>query len=418
MAGELVTTAEAAARLGVKRETLYAYVSRGLLRRHRSEDGRSSRFDALELDRLARQRGTRRGPAPRVGMQELVVASAVSTIAEGRIRFRGIDVSDLVGKQTFESVAQLLWTGQLPDSAPVWSAPAVTQQVVSSVAARLPPTASPADRMRVGLAAAASADPLRVDVRAEAVLVTAPVVLVALADALGQPGDGARDLPLAQRATRALAADPRWQEAIDAVLVVLADHELASSTLAARIAASTRADPYQVVLAGLAAVSGPLHGSASGQVQRLLSEAAGPEGPEVALAAWLRHSERAPGFGHPLYSDGDPRARLLLPIVRVAAGEDLPGMDVVDGVLSAMARRAPVAPNVDFALGALTFLAGLPPTSGEALFALARSAGWLAHAMEEYQEPPLRFRVRAEPLEPRSVDAELSTRSDSATSGV
>jgi citrate synthase len=406
MTRELVGATEAAARLGVKRETLYAYVSRGLLRRQPSADGRSSRFDTTDLDRLARQRGSRRGQPPRSGAPEIVVASAVTTIVDGQVRYRGRDLEELVGSQPFESVAELLWSGRLPPRAPIWSAPPAVRRVVASVVAHLPKTASPADRMRVAVAAAAAADPLRVDVRAEAVLVTAPGVLVALVDALGQSGQSCSATPVAERAASvaeraalALGAEPRWFEVVDAALVLLADHELASSTLAARVAASTRADPYQVVLAGLAVLSGPLHGSASAHVQRLLTDASAPEGPEVAIATWLRQADRVPGFGHTLYPAGDPRAQLLLPIVRSAAGEGHPGTAAVDGVLAAMARRSPTPPNIDFALGTLTFLAGLLPAVGEALFALSRASGWLAHAMEEYRETPLRFRVRAESLE-------------------
>jgi citrate synthase len=205
---------------------------------------------------------------------------------------------------------------------------------------------------------------------------------------------------LAERVAAALGAAPQWIGAIDTALVVLADHELATSTLAARVAASTRADPYQVVLAGLAAVSGPLHGSASGRVGRLLRAADDEAGPEPAIADEMRELGTVAGFGHALYPDGDPRAPLLLAAVRAVGGDGLRAIELADRVQAAVARRAAIAPNVDFALATLVLAARLPPDAGEALFALARCAGWLAHGLEEYAAPPLRYRLRATPPTP------------------
>ena len=115
---------------------------------------------------------------------------------------------------------------------------------------------------------------------------------------------------------------------------------------------------------------------------------------EAAAAEALRSSGRYPGFGHPLYPAGDPRAITLLELLREAAG-DLPGMAVTEAVLVATQRRAAIAPNVDFALAALGSVAGMPIDAGEAIFTIARTAGWLAHAIEEYGEAPARFRPRA-----------------------
>ena len=182
--------------------------------------------------------------------------------------------------------------------------------------------------------------------------------------------------------------------------MVLADHELATSTLAARVAASTRADPYQVVLAGMAAVSGPLHGSASARVGRLLRAAGEAGGPEAAIAAELRELGAVAGFGQGQYPAGDPRAPLLLAAARAAAGPTGEGAEVLEraaAVEGAVARRAAIAPNVDFGLATLVAAAGLSLEVGEALFALARTAGWVAHGLEEYAAPPLRYRLRAVP---------------------
>jgi citrate synthase len=181
---------------------------------------------------------------------------------------------------------------------------------------------------------------------------------------------------------------------LNAALVLMADHELASSTFAARVAASTRADPYAVVGAGLGPLAGPLHGGAGRATRRVLEQAAGPNGPGPALAEAMASHGIYPGFGHPLYPEGDPRARVLLDLLRSTVG-DTRSMRVVDAVLATAQSRAPIQPNVDFALAALGFTVSMPPAGEEVVMTIARTAGWLAHAMEEYGEAPLRFRPRA-----------------------
>jgi citrate synthase len=179
---------------------------------------------------------------------------------------------------------------------------------------------------------------------------------------------------------------------LDAALVLLADHELATSTLAARVAASTRADPFAVVLAGLGAVSGPLHGKAALGAHQLVEDAR--RAPAVgAVVARTLAGGRLPGFGHPVYRGVDPRARHLLD--RLA--DLLPRSEraVIDDVLAAASGLSDQPANVDFALGALASGLHMPLGATEAIFAVARIAGWIAHALEEYGEEPLRFRARA-----------------------
>jgi len=180
--------------------------------------------------------------------------------------------------------------------------------------------------------------------------------------------------------------------AVNAALVLLADHELATSTVAVRVAASTRADPYDAVLAGLGTIGGPLHAGASRLVHDLLADAA-ERGPEPALDDALRFSGHAPGFGHTLYPGGDPRATRLAELSR-RAGEAR-ARRVVDGVVDAAARQGLPLPNIDLALGSLGWTLGATGDFGETVFTVARMAGWVAHYVEELAEPPLRFRARA-----------------------
>src|SRR6202034_978849 len=132
---------------------------------------------------------------------------------------------------------------------------------------------------------------------------------------------------------------PGLMRALSAALVLLADHELAASTLAARVAASVRADPYAVVGTGLGAMSGALHGGASLGAEVMLLSARGPGDAPRVVGELLRRGERIPGLGHFVYQAGDPRAVLLLDLIRKAA-PDSDRMAVAEAVLAEARRRA------------------------------------------------------------------------------
>lgn len=404
-----LTAAEAAARLGVKPATLYAYVSRGLLGRERSPGGRTSTFDPAEVERLTRRgRAGRRGRRPAA---ELVVESAVTAIEGGALWYRGRPATELAATRTFEDVAEWLWSGRFPDpSAPPWRAGAAALAAGRRAQAALPAEALPLERLRVIAAALAAGDDLRLELRPAAVAAAGRALIAGLAGCLPRLGrPPARDAGIAARLWACLSPvgqDPALVAVLDAALVLVADHELAASTMAARVAASVRADPYAVVSAGLAAASGSLHGGASLAVEALLAEIDRPVAarPTAAsrrvkeragqlLGERLRRGERLRGFGHPLYPDGDPRAAHLLARLRQAAAGS-PRMAVVDALLAATRRRGLPPPNVDLALAALGHVAGMTRGAGEAIFAVGRAAGWLAHALEEYERAtPIRLRA-------------------------
>jgi citrate synthase len=389
-----LTTAEAAARLGVKPATLYAYVSRGLLGRERSADGRTSTFDRAELDRLARPGRARRGRRPST---ELVVPSALTAIAHGLPWYRGLAVPDLAGARGFEEVAEWLWTGRFPDPVPVWHASAGALEAGRRAQAALPPTALPLERIRVIAAALAAGDELRLELHPGAVTAAGRSLIAGLVDCLPHPGPAPEGTAIAGRLWGGLSPRdpaPGLVGVVDVALVLLADHELAASTVAARVAASVRADPYAVVSAGLATVSGTLHGGASLGIEDLLGEIDRPGDAASGVGAHLRRGERLRGFGHRLYPDGDPRARVLLAHLRRAAAGS-PRLEVVEAVLDTTGRRGLPAPNVDFALAAVAHVTGMTRGAGEAVFAVARTAGWIAHALEEYdRNTPIRPRAR------------------------
>ncbi|SNY45641.1 citrate synthase family protein [Paractinoplanes atraurantiacus] len=404
---DTLTTEQVAERLGVKPATIYAYVSRGLLRSVRNGDGKVSLFARAEVEAFeAKRKG---GGTP--GIQ-----TGLTLISDGRLFYRGHDATELAATASFESVANLLWTGTLEHTA--LAPPLDLLELAVAVTAPLPPAARHTDRLRVIAAAAAAADPLRFDITPAAVVTTGRALLATMVAALPIPprtapppttrgGGEITQLPArAQDEAAATSAGPHpdlaaelWvrltggrgtpadHEVLNAALVLLADHDIAASTLAARVAASTRAHPYAVVGAGLAALDGPLHGAASGLAHELLTDALSRRAPVEAVAARLRAGETIPGFGHRLYPDGDPRAKVLLGLLG-----DGPAAICAEEIAEAMRDRSGVHPNVDLALAALTLDRGMPPDAGETIFAVARTAGWLAHALEEYGDRPSRFR--------------------------
>ena len=328
---DYLTAAEAARRLGVKPATLYAYVSRGVLSRVRAPDGRTSLFGAEEVEQLAR-RGRPRRPA---GVADITVESAITEITGDSLRFRGLDATRLAVSRTFEEVAELLWTGEFPSGRESgrepWRARPAALAAGRAAQAALPAGTLPLERLQVIVPAMAATDPLRLQLDRPAVIAAGQNIIAGMVDCL--PGDvtSAAAEPVAGRLWSRLSAghgqgrpSPGLMRALSAALVLLADHELAASTLAARAAASVRADPYAVVGTGLGAMSGALHGGASLGAETLMAAASGPEDVPRVVGELLRRGEKVPGFGHFVYRGGDPRAILLLDLVRRVAPKSRP----------------------------------------------------------------------------------------------
>lgn len=386
-----ISSTEAARRLGVKVETVYAYVSRGLLASKRIRGGRGSTFDAAEVDTLARSgaRG-RESFAPQI-------STGVALVTDDGLYFRGLDAIALSRERTVEAVAAWLWTGTF-DAEPML-APAETLAAIRAAIAALPPTIDPTSRLRIATAVAAAVDPLRFDLSPAAVRHTARVAIACMVDGLS-----AADVagPIEVRLWHGLSAKRVNRKLVDclrAALILLADRGLAASTVAARAAASARAHPYAVISAGLGGIDGPLHGGAGLAAYQLLERVldSGEVGP--ALAEHLRNDRPVPGIGL-LGASTDPRATALFDrLADIPAARDT--VAAVDEITAALRPHGRHQPNVDLAVAALALAAGMPAGAGEAIFAVGRSVGWIAHAMEEYEQPPLRWRGRERYVGPR-----------------
>ncbi|MDX6349519.1 MAG: citrate synthase [Streptomyces sp.] len=401
-----LTTREAAERLGVKPETVYAYVSRGLLTSRRATGGRGSTFDVKEVDALARRAARRPGDdAPGAGALG-AIRTGITLIDKDRYYFRGVDATELAAHYGYEEIAEWLWTGAMRPGTR-FTAPEQTLTAARRSVAALPSHSGPMDRLRVTAIAAAAADPLRFDLSPEAVLGSARSLIPALVDALPPAGrphrgeeqgkaqrEGQGEDRLAWRLWSRLterAPDDASLRVLDAALALLIDHDLAASTLAVRVAASARAHPYAVVSAGLGALEGPLHGAASGLAHRFLAEVLERGGAAPVVADHLRTGRTVPGLGHRLYPGDDPRAQMLFRLLDTLP-RAAPALAAARDVVETAARHTPLHANVDLALAVLSVSSAMPAEAGETVFAVARTAGWIAHALEEYAEPPLRMR--------------------------
>jgi citrate synthase len=377
---------EALARLGVRPQTLYAYVSRGRLRAEPDPaEPRRSRYRASDVAALAdrKARGRKAADVARAAIEwgEPVLASAITTVEEGRLSYRGQDAIQLAGSATLEEVARLLrgGLGLPPDEAPdVAAGPGARARAFAAFAARaaVDPPSQGRDAGELASEAARLLD------------------LMAAA-AAGRDGAAPREEDqgaIHERLGRAWRAPRDGWDAIRRALVLLADHELNASTFAARVAASTGGSLAAAVLAGLAVLSGPRHGGMAARVEAF-AEAAGRDGWRRSL----RTGTPPPGFGHPLYPDGDPRAEALL-----AAIETPPALLALRRAVEA---ETGLRANVDFALVALRQALDLPAEAPFALFAVARTAGWLAHAMEQVESGQL-IRPRARYTGPSPASGE------------
>jgi len=402
---EWIGAAEAAERLGIKQASLYAYVSRGVLSRRREAEGRASMFDADEVQELARKGRPRRtagGPA------ELVIESELTELTSSTQRYRGYAATDLSLRCSFEDVAMLLWTGSLPTASNPpcaaiagWQATAEALAAGRAAQAALPAGTLPLERLQVIVPALAATDQFRLHLDRPAVVAAGKSLIAGMTGALprpcGGPADHTQSDSVAARLASKLCTGPvpaGLTQVLNAAMVLLADHELAASTLAARVAASMRADPYAVVATGLGAMGGALHGGAALGAELMLGSATSPADAPRVVGDLLRRGERLPGFGHFVYKDGDPRANLLLHLVAEYAPES-PQLAVATAVTAEARRRALPEPNIEFALAVLAGVAGMIRGAGEAIFATGRTAGWLAHGLEEYE--------RNIPIRPRGV---------------
>ncbi len=400
--GRYLKAQEAADLLEISLPTLYSYVSRGLIRSELVDvSGRARRYYAEDVEALRERKEYRRNPgkaaqsALSYGMP--VLDSAITLIQDGRFYYRGYDVLALARQRTVEEVAALIWldrfdTGELFTARRQWVEQAASGAGYSAgplpsdqpISLRQPIELFQAMLLQAGMDDLAAYNPTSAAVAANGAGILQMLCVVAS----GHPPT----LPLARALQAGWAPNTDGADRLlSAAMILCADHELNVSAFTARCVASAGSTPYAVVIAGLSALQGHRHGGHTARVAALLTAAQGSA--KDTVAAYLRRGDPLPGFGHPLYPNGDPRGRLLLDMVE----DRCPQSEVV-----ALARTLCTAaydalglhPTIDLALEVASRALGLPANAALALFALGRTIGWIGHAIEQYASGQL-IRPRA-----------------------
>lgn len=384
---------EASAELAISPATLYAYVSRGLIRSEPSSDSRSHRYRAEDVRGLKERRTP--SPEPR-GLKNFdadlpVMDLAIATITEAGPIYRGVNCIDLAERDTLEHAATLLWdvTGVDPFSSDNCAIVSAEMRSVADAARQ----AAPIDRTIAVLALAASADP-RAFTRAADGRAMAGGRILRLVVATMLNCMPSAELLHVQIAKAWAPDNKRAADLIRRALVLLADHELNASTFTVRCAASTGLNLYDAIIAGLVALKGPKHGGAGVLAAQLVKALVDREvAPIVRERVAL--GERFAGFGHGVYKHGDPRAHALLEaLARAGAAEKLT-KEIPERIAEATGEFV----NIDYALAVLVHTLGLPPGNELVLFAMARTVGWIAHASEQLRHGGL-IRPRARYIGP------------------
>lgn len=384
---------EAAEALNISVSTLYAYVSRGLIRSEQASEGkRQRRYYAEDVEKLLARKEGRRNPE-KLAQDALhwgapVLDSAITLIDNGKLYYRGRDVSELARQHSVEEVAALIWTGNMDNAAQLFDLDGqVSAQRYETMLLHLGMDGAqltPLQELQTFLPAAAADDLAAYDLRPATVALTGARILRLMTSVVA--GEVPENIPLATMLQRGWAAQDESTRALfSAALIIMADHELNASSFTARVVASVRSTPYAVVLGGLTALQGSRHGGTGEQVEALFREARSSDNMQAVLTGRLRRGESIPGFGHRLYPEYDPRAHILIDLLHetypaspeVAFGREL--SETAQAVLGE-------APNVDFALALLALVLDLPPGSPLTIFALGRTIGWIGHAIEQYQQ--------------------------------
>jgi citrate synthase len=381
------TAHQASKALGITLPSLYAYVSRGLIRSEATVGSkRTRRYRAEDVHVLKQRKDLRRNPAKIVEgalhWGEPVMESAITLIAAGHVYYLGHNVVSLSTNRTIEEVAALIWTGDFAPAAELFGTKATLPPRCLAMRKQLRELTT-VEGFQVIVPLAAADDLAACDLRPTSVAQAGARIVRLLAAFAAK--DRTHGKNIAQTLQEAwVPAKPQAAQLINTALILCADHELNVSSFAARCVASAGSSPYAVVTAGLAALQGIKHGRTSERIEALLQEARTPGGVRKAMIARLKRGERIPGFGHPLYPDGDPRGQELLALVAKIFPKSPAVAFAAAGAEEAL-KLIGERPSVDFGLVIAARALGLPPDGAITLFAIGRTVGWIGHAIEQYR---------------------------------
>lgn len=381
---DYLTTAQVCRLLGIKPQTVYAYVSRGQLTSGSIDGVRGSVFVVDDVEALTRRSVSR----PPAGMVERI-RTHITLIDDDHLYYRGHDATVLAAEHEFGKVTELLWNDR-PDREPHLLPERTFRQIDGLRRAQ----DRRVDVIRIVVDILGSRDSFRHDTSPAAVAAKTCDIYANTLRALplldDRPVRGAGFAASLWPRLTAIPATPQRLRVLNAALILLADHDLSAGTVAARVAASARGSIYSVIGAGLGALDGTLHGGATTAAYRFLAEAVGD--PAKTVATYQGAGLPIPGCGHVVYQRRDPRADALFRALDAATGGNRKISGAITALRQEVSRSEAGFMNSDLALAALALRFDMGPDAAEMLFALARIAGWVAHALEEYQEPRLRFR--------------------------
>lgn len=369
------------------------------------------------------------GSAVATGLRGVVAAS--SSIGDvngekGELIYQGLNIHDLATKSTFEEVVFLLWNGRLPKRAELdelkknlaasYALSPEIIELIKGMAARVPRSADPMDRLRTVVSALAMFDEEANDLSREASIRVAtrltarfPTIVSAIDRARNdlEPIEPKPDLDIATNFLYMLKGempDEFDAHVLDVALILQADHELNASTFTARVVAGTLADMYSAVTAALGALSGPLHGGANTAIMKILIEIDSVDRVEDYVKDALSKKKKIMGFGHAVYKTEDPRATHLRRFSK-EMGErkgNTKWYDITAKLEAIMKAEKGLLPNVDAYSASTYYMMGIPLDLYTPIFAISRISGWTAHILEQYADNKL-IRPRAEYVGPRGV---------------
>ena len=400
-----MTAQEAADELGVKIGTIYAYVSRGMIRSQASVDGQRNRLYSREdVNRLLIRRQVRISldgtPDDVLHWAAPVLESGISLIEDGNLYYCGISIEDVVAMLTAEELAALVWTGDASNAAELFdhrrhpSVKKYRKMLLDLDIDRGSFLSVPT--FQIILPIAMADDPIAFDMRSESIALSGARILRLMTSLAS--GDVAEDLSLAAMLQRGW--QPHDEESVhffNMALVICADHQVKLATFAARVAAALGATPYSVISTGIATLSGPHQGGYTETVEAFLDEVKAPDNAVSVICARMRRSESfpVPGFHNPLYPAGDPRAHVMLGALYAAYPES-PALILAQTIQEAVCQMRGEHPKLEFALAIFRRHFQLPPSSTLGIFALGRIIGWIGHAIKQYDakqtiQPRIRY---------------------------
>ena len=383
-----VTAKEGAKELGVSLTTLYAYVSRGLVRSEATAEksDKRKRYAYEDIERLKSRKELRREPN-KAAERALhwgtpILQSSITMIANNKLYYRGKNAVEISKSSTVEEVALLLWEAE-----------GLSEETFPTRATDLPREWSKLkgtvgnlpfiQQFLILLPIAEGGDSTAYDLTPQRVTRTGSRIVRMMASVVANRDVGKEGI--GRTLARTWGGSRRGGEAlINAALILCADHELNVSSFTARCVASAGSNPYGAIIAGLSALKGTKHGGQTARVEALLREIGKPSEITRTITDRLSRGEDIPGFGHTLYPDGDPRGRALLDLTykhypRSATTK------LIQTLETEMRNRSEQEPTIDLGLVAIARNLSLPPDGAITLFALGRVIGWIAHALEQYK---------------------------------